>query len=396
MVDEFPKEQCCGCGACLSACPVGCICMVEDGWGFLFPQIDHNRCIKCDRCADICPFVHAEHLRQRNEAPEFYALVHRSEDVLEKSSSGGALTTIIQAIETDEGKRPVVYGAAWDGVTKVRHIRVCDEVTTGFIRKSKYIQSKTDAIWKSVAEDLSKDYRTVFTGTPCQVAAALSLFPNEDNLVTVEVVCHGVAAPKAWLSYIRWQKDKRGEVSNVDFRFKKNGASYDSLLLEFGNGSSYKRPAHAYDDPFVEAYLRRLNCRDSCDICPFAGIPRVADFTIGDYWGAEKDGGCCCSSGHGVSLVMLNSLTARQYFDKMSKVAHISIADSAIATSNNGTLVSHGNRNRLKDDYMRTCLEDGFEVARKNYSQPRPLYKRIATRFFSGNAKAFIKKLLLK
>ena len=216
MVDEFPKEQCCGCGACVSGCPVDCMCMIEDERGFLYPQIDHNRCIKCDRCTDICPFAHAEHLRQRSDTPEFYALVHKSEDVLEKSSSGGALTAIVQAIEADDEKHPVVYGAAWDGVTKVRHIRAYDEMTIRPIRKSKYIQSETDVIWKSVAVDLSLGNRTVFTGTPCQVAAALSLLPNEENLVTVEVVCHGVAAPKAWFNYIEWQKGKRGEVSNVN------------------------------------------------------------------------------------------------------------------------------------------------------------------------------------
>lgn len=39
------KEACCGCSACASCCPVGAIGMRADFEGYLYPQIDPERCI---------------------------------------------------------------------------------------------------------------------------------------------------------------------------------------------------------------------------------------------------------------------------------------------------------------------------------------------------------------
>ena len=50
------KEECCGCSACYSICPVNAISMVEDEEGFLYPQVDHSKCIKCFRCLKVCAF----------------------------------------------------------------------------------------------------------------------------------------------------------------------------------------------------------------------------------------------------------------------------------------------------------------------------------------------------
>ena len=50
------KENCCGCGACFSVCPVGAISMKEDEEGFLYPLVNYDKCIKCFRCIKICAF----------------------------------------------------------------------------------------------------------------------------------------------------------------------------------------------------------------------------------------------------------------------------------------------------------------------------------------------------
>lgn len=50
------KQNCCGCSACYSICPVNAISMVEDEEGFLYPQVDHTKCIKCFRCLKVCAF----------------------------------------------------------------------------------------------------------------------------------------------------------------------------------------------------------------------------------------------------------------------------------------------------------------------------------------------------
>lgn len=59
MINEIPllykrKEECCGCTACYAICPKDAITMVNDGEGFLYPQIDGEKCIKCYRCVMVC------------------------------------------------------------------------------------------------------------------------------------------------------------------------------------------------------------------------------------------------------------------------------------------------------------------------------------------------------
>lgn len=50
------KEECCGCTACYAICPKSAIKMIEDGEGFLYPEIDVDKCICCYMCVKVCPF----------------------------------------------------------------------------------------------------------------------------------------------------------------------------------------------------------------------------------------------------------------------------------------------------------------------------------------------------
>ncbi len=49
------KSECCGCSACKSVCPFGCIRMIDDEMGFKYPEIDYGNCVGCMKCIRVCP-----------------------------------------------------------------------------------------------------------------------------------------------------------------------------------------------------------------------------------------------------------------------------------------------------------------------------------------------------
>lgn len=61
------EEDCCGCTACCSVCPVNAISMVENKEGFLYPEIDKDKCIRCYRCINSCAFKNAQQERSREK-----------------------------------------------------------------------------------------------------------------------------------------------------------------------------------------------------------------------------------------------------------------------------------------------------------------------------------------
>lgn len=94
MVNDKLKKDCCGCGACANACNHNAITMIPDKMGFLYPNVNIEKCIDCGLCEKVCSFNKDYSFDENNEFPLFYGVRHKNQNVLYNSRSGGAFTAI--------------------------------------------------------------------------------------------------------------------------------------------------------------------------------------------------------------------------------------------------------------------------------------------------------------
>ena len=194
---------CTGCSACHDVCERDAITMVADGEGFLYPKVDSARCVECGRCADVCSALQQNASRHPLSV---WAAKAKDDGLRLASSSGGVFSLLARRILAGGGR---VYGAAFDRTDwSVHHIGINDENGLDELRGSKYLQSRTQGVYRQVKRDLESGSHVLFSGTPCQVAALRHyLGRNWDNLFLVDVVCHGVPSPRVWKDYLKYRQD---------------------------------------------------------------------------------------------------------------------------------------------------------------------------------------------
>lgn len=308
------KEDCCGCSACFSVCPKQAITMVPDEEGFLYPAIDQSRCIDCHKCTSICPITYKGNYKL-NDMPHFYAAHHKSQEVLRKSTSGGAFTAISNAVLHLGG---VIYGADFDQNFHVIHKRAETYEERDRMRISKYVQSDMRNTFMQIKSDL-KDGRTVlFTGTPCQNAGLRGFIGNSSlskKLYLCDIICYSIPSPLIWDDYKHFlEKESGGNITNIQFRSKKYGWSRKNSKKGF-LFTTDNSPEILEDNRFYQLFFKAgtIN-RPSCSQCRFTDIHRVSDITIADYWGIEKYSPEWFSP-LGVSLILVNSSKGRSLLE---------------------------------------------------------------------------------
>ena len=84
--------------------------MHDNKEGYSYPIIDNNKCINCARCVRMCP----SNNKFTKHPASFYMGWHKDDNVLLKSSSGGAITALAQITFARGG---VVFGAYMDQKT---------------------------------------------------------------------------------------------------------------------------------------------------------------------------------------------------------------------------------------------------------------------------------------
>ncbi len=220
MIKIDDPRDCCGCTACASICNHNAIKMEPDSLGFLYPNVDPHLCVDCGLCERVCSFNDNYDTSLNLHVPEVYAARHKDVKEVETSRSGAAFIAISDYVLNNNG---VVYGAGFKDHFRVVHKRATTSLERDEFKGSKYVQSDLTGVFCRVEQDLRNGRLVLFSGTPCQTSGLNSFIGSKlrENLVLVDIVCHGVPSPYIWRDYIKYLEEKHGsEVCFVNFRDK--------------------------------------------------------------------------------------------------------------------------------------------------------------------------------
>jgi coenzyme F420-reducing hydrogenase beta subunit len=182
--------------------------MREDREGFLYPEVDSERCCNCGLCSEVCPVINR---REAGKPLYVYAAKSRDEEIRRQSSSGGIFTLLAEKILDENG---VVFGARFNENWEVIHDYVETKDELVFFRGSKYVQSRIGESYLQAQQFLEKGRKVLFSGTPCQISGLKFFLGKEyDNLLTVDIVCHGVPSPLVWRMYLNQLIDSQSNTS---------------------------------------------------------------------------------------------------------------------------------------------------------------------------------------
>ena len=360
MID-IVGENCTGCSTCVSRCPKQCISFFDRNCGFGYPVIDAQNCIKCNLCAFVCPVLN-------DISPNLYkqkSFAAQAVDISAGSASGGAFSSIASLVISSGG---IVFGAAYVNGDEVRHIPVESVSDLSKLYGSKYVQSIIPVhTFHQIKCELNKGRKVLFSGTPCQIEGLKLFLRNSyDNLILIDLICHGVPSIKVFKEYIAFCEKLRGKKVQ-DFRFRDNRDGWDNI---FKSTIMFEDGTEEYNSPLANLWNRiffsELVTRPSCTNCKFTSINRCGDLTLGDFWGIGELSKI--TKNKGVSLILCNTAKGWDVLQKSG----LNLVEAHTNELEHPNLYHPTKRNIQTKEFEEYYIKHGFDKAIKkyfNYSQ---------------------------
>ena len=306
-------NQCNGCFACVDKCPKKCISIVDNIYSMNAVK-NMNECINCGICESICP-----NLNKVAKLPsmEWYQGWAEAEIRCNSSSGGVASALIINFIKMGGYVASCIFEDGEFVFKLTNDLKIAKKFAG-----SKYVKSSPLGIYKKIDDRLKTD-KVLFIGLPCQVAALKNYVRNNDNLFTVDLICHGTPSLRILKRYISETGFDIKKLSNVTFRTKNF----------FRIGDNHVRLLEKGTDKYSIAFLNGVDYTENCYSCQYASRERVSDITLGDSWGSKLKEEIC----KGISLILVQTDKGKEIIERANLV--LKNVDYELAVNSNHQLI---------------------------------------------------------
>ncbi|MGL6065676.1 MAG: Coenzyme F420 hydrogenase/dehydrogenase, beta subunit C-terminal domain [Cetobacterium sp.] len=378
-IEVIGYDKCTGCYGCLNSCPVkGAIDFKKTDEGFYKPFLT-EKCIQCGACKKGCPVINKVNTNVKDDL-EVYSCWSKDSEIVKNSSSGGIFSELAKEYLANDG---VVFGAKWeDG--EIVHSSITKLEGLKDLQKSKYLQSKVETSYLEVKKYLKAGKKVLFVGTPCQIAA-LNTIVNHENLVTVDVICHGIPSYSAYEKYIRENFNLNIKNVTVDFRNKDTG--WENYNLTFKNKDQIIIQNNHRKDIWFRGFLTDTYLNKPCYNCEFRTLPRVSDITLGDFWRVPAE----VKNNAGTSVVTINSKKGQILFQKISANLEVKKVEWETALKGNPCLYNYKMDSSRREGFYKDFSKLSFnELQKKHFPFPNRYIS------FVRRGLGFVKRRVLK
>lgn len=288
-VNDNSNKFCSGCSACYSVCPKKAIEIKIDEDGFFRAFIDKEKCINCGKCKKVCTRYSdkEENNPKELEKGKLYSAQSKEKEVINTCTSGGIAYEIARyGIKNGYKIAGVIYNYQ-QNIAETIITNNLEELEK--IKGSKYIQANPTKAFEEIVNECKKDKdaKYIVFGTPCQIAGLrklINVFNIQNDIIMVDLFCHGVPSYLVWNQYIKWlkEKEKIEKIDKVVFRSKHIGW-HDYCMEVHSEKKKYYKCAEG--NTFYKVFFDDILLNKSCFNCEYRMNSSHADIRLGDYWG---------------------------------------------------------------------------------------------------------------
>lgn len=304
---------------------------------------------------------------QFHEPLKYLALTDKNKQDLKNSSSGGAFMVFARPFIEQGG---VVFGCKLEDSGKCYQTFTTTYKGLKDFQGSKYVRSKISKSYEQCCNFLKNNKMVLYSGTPCQIAGLYAYLNKQnatdflDNLLTVDLFCHGTPTQNFFILYLKWlsKKYKTNNILNYKFRTKKYCWRSDINSFEYIKKDKKRiKYLKSFSNVYFEAFLKNICLQEQCYTCKYSQKFRVSDISIGDFWTIKNAHPKFYSKFHkaGISAVFLNSKNAIKFFDlyckdnadylesSYEKMKQASIDKSNVSVEQDG-IINKSKRDKIK------------------------------------------------